>query len=121
MIVITLWDNGEQFAVHATDGDGKEAIDVTKDYELHPLVVEEDGRMIAGWHVGKRVEMTDAEWQDYIRSIDFDNISDDEKKRLRTIEAARNKRAQGGVVSSSVPTDDPYCCLPKEKGRYGRG
>jgi len=57
MIIVTIFEaEGEQhFNVHAHDNDGN-TTDVTSQYELHSMCVEEGEDVVAGWHFGKRLK-----------------------------------------------------------------
>lgn len=60
MLVITIYEDGgrQKFAVH--DCDGETSTDITEQYEVRQLAVEaEDGKVIAGWHVGRKVDKGD--------------------------------------------------------------
>lgn len=44
--------------------------------------------------------MNEEEWETYIKSIDFDSITDDEKHELRSIEAERDRRPVEGDIGA---------------------
>ena len=55
MIAVVIADDGLHFKVHANADDGT-VIDVTSEYEIHPMAIElDDGSSVAGFHVGKRL------------------------------------------------------------------
>lgn len=52
MIVVAIYEHaGEQkFAVHK----GPEALDVTEQYEVRQLNIQDGVEVVQGWHIGKR-------------------------------------------------------------------
>lgn len=63
MITVTIWDTKDgdvKFVVHRIEDDGCTTHDETDQWKVSPLAVEAaDGSLVAGFHIGKKIDPQD--------------------------------------------------------------
>ena len=53
MIAVVIADDGLHFKVHSHDQETGEIVEVTHQYQIHPMAIEVDGQEVAGFHIGQ--------------------------------------------------------------------